>query len=129
MKRSRKPPLSPDAFAAHLRSCVERSELEFTAKADLDVVIEQYACGFVHAIENYKATTGKETIYFDLLKWSDEECDVLIDALRYSATHCSFAAGELTIQLAPGNEFSKGMKARLKELNETEFAGKFACVV
>ena len=47
MKAKREPPLSPDTMAEDLRSAVASGTRAFTANADVALVIEQYARGFV----------------------------------------------------------------------------------
>jgi len=54
LRGGRSPPLAPDRFAALVRHKVDAGELVFTAEADVEVVLQMYATGFVRVFDAYR---------------------------------------------------------------------------
>merc|ERR1712147_428681 len=104
----RQPPLSPEVLGKNLREGVENGTLAFTAKADLEVVVEQYRIGFIKAIEDWQ---GKNPLFYDQ-PWDDEQGRTLLEALRYAAQHCNIQ--ECIWIWMENNKFSREMKETLR---------------
>uniref|UniRef100_A0A7S2IV51 Uncharacterized protein n=1 Tax=Alexandrium andersonii TaxID=327968 RepID=A0A7S2IV51_9DINO len=73
--------MTPECFGKVLRDGVAKGELAFTAKADVEVVTEQYSKAFEAAFSfvaelNYAA-----------LRWSDEQMKSLAQAITYAREH------------------------------------------
>ena len=126
MKAKREPPLSPDTMAEDLRSAVASGARAFTANADVALVIEQYARGFVNAFSNFKAQCpGLNTLYYWGFNWGDEQGRTMLEAIKYVVQHGEFPDGHLQISCMNGNNFSEEMKATFEQLNTTaEFKNK-----
>ena len=74
MMAKREPQLSPDTMAEDLRSAVASGIRAFTANADVALVIEQYARGFVKAFSNLKTQCpGLRTLFYNGFNWGDEQ--------------------------------------------------------
>ena len=123
MMAKREPPLSPDTMAEDLRSAVASGTRAFTANADVALVIEQYARGFVKAfISNVKGQCpGLGTLFYWIwnLNWGDEQGRTMLEAMKYVVQHGEFPDGYLVIDCMGGNNFSEEMKATFKEMNAT----------
>ena len=126
MKAKREPPLSPDTMAEDLRSAVASGARAFTANADVALVIEQYARGFVKAFSNLQTQCpGLVTLWYEGFNWDDEQGRTMLEALKYAVQHGEFPDGSLAICCMRGNKFSRKMKATFKRMNATaEFESK-----
>ena len=125
MKAKREPPLSPDTMAEDLRSAVASGARAFTANADVALVIEQYARGFVKAFISNGVAVG--TLFYTDLNWGDEQGRTMLEAIKYVVQHGEFPDGHLRICCTEGNNFSEEMKATFEQMNATaEFKGKIA---
>mmetsp|Transcript_50454 Transcript_50454/g.134926 ORF Transcript_50454/g.134926 Transcript_50454/m.134926 type:complete len:407 (-) Transcript_50454:318-1538(-) len=71
-------PMTPPKFDETLRAGVANGEIAFTAKADLDFVINQYAAAFDTAFSETK------DLMYQALKWPDEHICELAEALTYA---------------------------------------------
>ena len=130
MKAKREPPLSPDTMAEDLRSAVASGTRAFTANADVALVIEQYARGFVKAFSNLKTQCpGKPSLWYTGFNWGDEQGRTMLEAIKYAVQHGEFPGGRLRICCMDGNNFSEEMKATYRQMNTTaEFKNKiFLC--
>ena len=126
MKAKREPPLSPDTMAEDLRSAVASGARAFTANADVALVIEQYARGFVKAFSNFRAQCpGSVTLFYNGFNWDDEQGRTMLEAIKYVLQHGEFPGGKLHISCRSGNNFSEEMKATFEQMNATaEFTNK-----
>ena len=126
MRAKREPPLSPDTMAEDLRSAVGSGTRAFTANADVALVIEQYARGFVKAFSNLKTQCpGLCTLWYEDFKWGDDQGRTMLEAIKYAVQHGEFPDGCLVISFTQGNNFSEEMKATFEQMNATaEFEDK-----
>ena len=127
MRAKREPPLSPDTMAEDLRSAVASGARAFTANADVALVIEQYARGFVKAfISNVQRQyPGLGTLFYQDFNWGDEQGRTMLEAIKYVVQHGEFPDGRLVITFLESNNFSGEMKATFEQMNATaEFKGK-----
>ena len=112
MKAKREPPLSPDTMAEDLRGAVASGARAFTANADVALVIEQYARGFVKAFSNVKTQCpGLFTLYYMGFNWGDEQARTMLEGIKYVVQHGEFPDGKLDIDVMNQNNFSEVMKA------------------
>ena len=108
--------LSPPAFGEAMRTRVAAGELKFTAKADMETVIEQYRIGFVQSISSFTGNQG--FIPFWDLGWKDEEGEAMLESLEYAEEHCSREGKKkLEFHTRDGNEFSAAFKQKAKAFN------------
>ena len=126
MRAKREPPLSPVTMAAHLRSAVASGTRAFTANADVELVIEQYARGFVKAFSYLKTQCpGLNCSFYQGFNWDDEQGRTMLEAIKYAVRHGEFPKGCLDIDFVDRNNFSEEMKATLRQMNTTaEFKNK-----
>ena len=126
MKAKREPPLSPDTMAEDLRSAVASGTRAFTANADVALVIEQYARGFVKAFSYLKTQCpGLNCSFYQGFNWDDEQGRTMLEALKYVVQHGEFPDGKLRIVFMRNNNFSEEMKATFEQMNQTaEFKSK-----
>jgi len=113
MKSARRPPIAPDQFGVSMRELVASGELRFTAQADMEAVIGQYALGFQVAFDGLGNNGTVIAVGYINLSWGDDEGHVVLEALRYAAAHCRFPFGPIPLLLAQGNRFSPEMLAAL----------------
>ena len=113
-------------MAEDLRSAVASGARAFTANADVALVIEQYARGFVKAFSNLKTQCpGLVTIFYKGFNWEDEQGRTMLEAIKYAVQHGEFPDGYLAINSTDGNNFSEEMKATFEQMNTTaEFRNK-----
>ena len=132
MRAKREPPLSPDTMAEDLRSAVASGARAFTANADVALVIEQYARGFVKAFSNVRAQCpGLVCLFYWGFNWGDEQGRTMLEAIKYAVQHGEFPDGLLRIDVFNRirNDFSEEMKATFRQMNATaEFKGKIEFV-
>jgi len=122
MKANRPVPIAPPEFGKRMRADVTSGALSFTAKADMDFVIDLYKRGFVNVIQKVDSQLWQETTqirYFEL-GWSDSDLKTLEKTINYMKMGCglggnrpSTAGIELWLSL---NNFSEAGKARLQAL-------------
>ena len=105
--------LSPPTFGEAMRTRVAAGELKFTAKADMETVIEQYRIGFVQSISSFTANTY---ISFWQLGWKDEEGEAMLESLEYAEEHCS-RESKLKFSAHIGNEYSAALREKAKAFN------------
>lgn len=72
----RGPPVSPEHFEKNLREGVENNSIRFTARADLEIVCNQYKIGVT---ENFTTTEG---LYYARLGWDDDAVEQLCTTLQ-----------------------------------------------
>ncbi|CAK0896204.1 unnamed protein product, partial [Prorocentrum cordatum] len=96
LSASRRPPLSPDAFAKQVRAGVQEGTVAFTAGAvDEEFVIEQYRKGFIQAYNSWGDTYNSlgveqgDKVNLTNLGWGSDDAFVLADAIKYAGMHCS----------------------------------------
>ena len=125
MVAGRRPPMSPAVMGERMRAGVEDGTLAFTAKADMDTVIQQYEAGLLEAINRIAAKEdwGARGLNFENLGWGDAEAAELGETLRWAAAHCDFPHGEVVVAISDGNQISDGMVAELN--NDAQLKGKF----
>ena len=113
-------------MAEDLRSAVASGARAFTANADVELVIEQYARGFVKAFSNLKTQCpGLRTLFYNGFNWGDEQGRTMLEAIKYAVQHGEFPDGQLVIRSTSGNNFSEEMKATFEQMNATaEFENK-----
>ena len=113
-------------MAEDLRSAVASGTRAFTANADVETVIEQYARGFVKAFSNVQTQCpGLNILYYEDFNWDDEQGRTMLEAMKYAVQHGEFPDGHLYISVRDGNNFSAEMKATFEQMNTTaEFKGK-----
>ena len=113
-------------MAEDLRSAVASCTRAFTANADVELVIEQYARGFVKAFSNLKTQCpGKPSLWYTGFNWGDEQGRTMLEAIKYVVQHGEFPDGRLVINFTDGNNFSEEMKATFEQMNATaEFENK-----
>ena len=113
-------------MAEDLRSAVASCTRAFTANADVALVIEQYARGFVKAFSNLQTQCpGLVTLFYKGFNWGDEQGRTMLEAIKYAAQHGEFPDGYLVISSTNGNNFSEEMKATFEQMNATaEFENK-----
>ena len=113
-------------MAEDLRSAVASCTRAFTANADVELVIEQYARGFVKAFSNLQTQCpGLVTLFYKGFNWGDEQGRTMLEAMKYAVQHGEFPDGELYISFMHGNKFSEEMKATFEQMNTTaEFRNK-----
>ena len=126
MMAKREPQLSPDTMAEDLRSAVASGARAFTANADVELVIGQYARGFVKAFSNYcTQCPGSSSLFYEDLNWGDEQGRTMLEAMKYAVQHGEFPDGDLDIHFMNDNNFSEEMKATFERMNATaEFEDK-----
>ena len=107
--------LSPPAFGEAMRTRVAAGELKFTAKADMETVIEQYRIGFVQSISSF--FLNPLYIMFWDLGWKDEEGEAMLESLEYADEHCS-REKKLEFSAWSGNDFSAAFKEKAEAFNE-----------
>merc|ERR1719221_578231 len=75
MGRGVQAPVSPEVFGQTMRTRVQSGELQFTAKADLELVIEQYETGFIETINVVAAQANPQfrVLAWMFMKWGDTE--------------------------------------------------------
>ena len=105
--------LSPPAFGEAMRTRVAAGELKFTAKADMETVIEQYRIGFVQSISSFAV---EKFISFWKLGWKDEEGEAMLESLEYAEEHCS-REEKLEFSAWKGNDFSAAFKEKAEAFN------------
>ena len=121
MKAKREPPLSPDTMAEDLRSAVASGTRAFTANADVELVIGQYARGFVKAFSNLQTQCpGLINLFYMGFNWGDEQGRTMVEAIKYAVQRGEFPGRCLDIRCMDGNNFSEEMKATFKKMNATE---------
>uniref|UniRef100_A0A7S1LZN2 Uncharacterized protein n=1 Tax=Alexandrium catenella TaxID=2925 RepID=A0A7S1LZN2_ALECA len=103
-------PMTPPKFDAMLRAGVERGEIAFTAKADLDFVIAQYEKAFLSAFSHTK------TLMYQYLKWPDSHMLELAEALTYARE--KDLLGNTSSVYAWGNECTDVGKNAVREALE-----------
>ena len=113
LKSGRPKMLSPPAFGEAMRTRVAAGELKFTAKADMETVIEQYRIGFVQSISSFAVDYF---IPFYFLGWKDEEGEAMLESLEYAKEHCS-RKEKLEFSAWKGNDFSAAFKKKAKAFN------------
>ena len=113
-------------MAEDLRSAVASGARAFTANADVALVIEQYARGFVKAISNVMTQCpGLNTLYYKGFNWDDDQGRTMLEAMKYVVQHGEFPDGRLDIGFMSNNNISEEMKATLTQMNATaEFKNK-----
>ena len=113
-------------MAEDLRSAVASGTRAFTANADVELVIEQYARGFVKAFSNLQTQCpGLVTLFYKGFNWGDEQGRTMLEAIKYAVQHGEFPDGKLFINFSGGNNFSEEMKATFEQMNTTaEFKNK-----
>ena len=94
MRAKREPPLSPDTMAEDLRSAVASGARAFTANADVALVIEQYARGFVKAFPTSRRNACLNMLFYDC-NWGDEQGRTMLEAIKYVVQHGEFLDGAL----------------------------------
>ena len=95
---------------------MEDGTLAFTAKADMDTVIQQYKAGLLEAINRIAAKEewNARVLNFFNLGWGDAEAAELGETLRWAAAHCDFPRGSVLVGICDGNQISDdGVKALL----------------
>ena len=110
-----------------MRACAVASGARaFTANADVELVIEQYARGFVKAFSNIKTQCpGLLTLFYKHFNWGDEQGRTMLEAMKYVVQHGEFPKGCLDIGFINHNNFSEEMKATFRQMNATaEFVYK-----
>ena len=105
--------LSPPAFGEAMRTRVAAGELKFTAKADMETVIEQYRVGFVQSISSF---IDKFIPFWDL-GWKDEEGEAMLESLEYAEEHCSRDGQKLSFAARDGNKYSAALKEKAEAFN------------
>lgn len=123
MAAGRTAPLSPAVFGEGMRARVESGALQFTAKADLELVIGQYEKGLVETLNLVAAQKDKifRRLSWQNMNWGDAEAAQILEALRFVAHQCVFPHGPVRVALKAGNPISRDMIRRLVE----ELTGKF----
>ena len=113
-------------MAEDLRSAVASGTRAFTANADVALVIEQYARGFVKAFSNVKTQCPSlRTLFYKHFNWGDEQGRTMLEAMKYVVQHGEFPRGCLDIGFMNHNNFSDEMKATFERMNATaEFENK-----
>ena len=114
-------------MAEDLRSAVASGARAFTANADVALVIEQYARGFVKAFSNLRAQCPglNGCLFYQRFNWGDEQGRTMLEAFKYAVQHGEFPDGYLAIHCTGGNNFSEEMKATFERMNATaEFKNK-----
>jgi len=113
-------------MAEDLRSAVASGARAFTANADVALVIEQYARGFVKAFSNLQTQCpGLVNLFYSGFNWDDEQGRTMLEALKYAVQHGEFPDGYLAINFIKSNNFSEEMKATFRRMNTTaEFENK-----
>ena len=109
-----------------LRGAVASGTRAFTANADVALVIEQYARGFVKAFSNVKTQCPSlRTLFYKHFNWGDEQGRTMLEAIKYAVQHGEFPGGRLRICCMDGNNFSEEMEATFEQMNTTaEFKNK-----
>ncbi len=123
MKSERQPPVAPDAFGATMRERVASGELRFTARADMEAVIAQFALGFEVAFDGLGNSGTVMSVGYINLGWGDDEGRQLLRALEYASTHCRFPFGPIPILLEQGNRYSAEMLGLLPAVGSVQFRG------
>jgi len=120
-------PLSPAVFGEDMRARVESGALQFTAKADLELVIGQYEKGLVETLNFVAAEKDVfRCLVWQNMNWGDAEAAQILEALRFVAHRCVFPHGPVKVALKEGNHISKDMISRLDgKFSGHEFTGKF----
>ena len=107
-------------MAAHLRSAVASGTRAFTANADVELVIEQYARGFVQAFSKVKTQCpGVSILFYKGFKWDDKQGRIMLEAMKYAVQHGEFPDGYLAISCKGGNNFCEEMMATFARMNAT----------
>ena len=108
-KTGRAPPIDPIRFGEQLRKAVNEGTASFTAKADLDFVINQYEEGFKSAFARF----AKPWVAYAGVNWGDEEAEFMLKTLEYVVANVTMkkAAG---LNCVKGNNLSEPMKDKLR---------------
>lgn len=78
MMMNKRPPLSPARFGALMRARVDSGELRFTAKADMETVIGQYAHGLEVAFDGLGLNRTVMSVGYNDLGWGDDEGELAV---------------------------------------------------
>jgi len=117
LRGGRSPPLAPDRFAALVRHKVDAGELVFTAEADVEVVLQMYATGFVRVFDAYRRFDPQGFFAaFAGQGWGEAEAKQVAAALAYAAERCPkgrTAQGGLSLRFE-GNHFGPDGKRAIQ---------------
>jgi len=112
MRVGRTPMTSPERVGHELREGVESHKFFFSYVADLEVVLDQYRRGFMHAFESFKRIKNDGQISHHDLGWGTAEAPLIAEALKYVDQHCNVHG--LSLHMFNGNDFGEQGWATLK---------------